>query len=201
MEINFITSNKGKIIALKDYFKKYFINDLDVKSVKLDIFEPQASSVKEVSKSKALQAYSILKKPLLVEDGGFYIEALNNFPGVYVRYILDTIGAEGILKLMQGQTNRKARFCSCTTYVDEKGELFQFENDFDETDIGLIATEKSKVICEKAWSDLWYIYKPYGYQKTLAELTSKEYEEYENADSGAKSSVENFVNWFKGNIE
>ncbi len=142
MEIYFITSNKGKISSLENVLATNGLSDVKVISQKLDLVEPQASSVKEVSKSKALQAYSILKKPLLVEDGGFYIETLNNFPGAYVRYILDTIGVEGILKLMEGQTNRKARFYSCTTYVNERGELFQFDNDFDEKKFGTI-TEKN----------------------------------------------------------
>lgn len=27
---------------------------------------------------------------------------------------------------------------------------------------------------DKKWSDLWYIYKPYGYDKTLAQMTDEE---------------------------
>ncbi|HSQ97260.1 MAG TPA: PfkB family carbohydrate kinase, partial [Rickettsiales bacterium] len=106
----------------------------------------------------------------------------------------DTIGAEGILKLMQDQVNRKARFCSCTTYVDEKGELFQFENDFDENKFGTIAEKKSEVACPNAWSDLWFIYKPFGSSKVLAELSDKE---LSSTFANDKDSFENFVSWFK----
>ena len=30
---------------------------------------------------------------------------------------------------------------------------------------------------DKKWSDLWYIFKPYGYEKTLAEMTDEERKE------------------------
>ncbi|HSQ97699.1 MAG TPA: non-canonical purine NTP pyrophosphatase, partial [Rickettsiales bacterium] len=65
MEIYFITSNKGKISSLEKVLASNGLSDIKVISQKLDLVEPQASSVKEVSKSKALQAYSILKKPIL----------------------------------------------------------------------------------------------------------------------------------------
>lgn len=194
-EINFITSNQGKIKTLDKYLKQ---NEIDFKVIphKLNIVEPQASTVEEISKSKALQAFEILKQPVLVEDGGFYIEELNNFPGVYVRYILDTIGTEGILKLMENKINRKARFVSCATYINENGELLQFTNDKLENSWGFITKERSNVICPNAWSDLWYIFSDDENSKTWAELSN------ENKPFGkyhGKSSIENFVLWFKEN--
>lgn len=79
-KIYFITSNKGKLEALQ---KQFTSKDLKIKieGANLNIIEPQASNAKEVSKIKAKEAFSILKKPLIVEDGGFEIEALNGFPG------------------------------------------------------------------------------------------------------------------------
>jgi len=37
----------------------------------------------------------------LVEDAGLFVDALNGFPGVYSSYVLETIGNEGVLKLLE----------------------------------------------------------------------------------------------------
>ena len=81
MEIDFITSNKGKIAALKRSFLNAGRFDIKVNQVQADIVEPQLNNIADVSKYKAMEAFKILKKPILVEDGGLVIEALNGFPG------------------------------------------------------------------------------------------------------------------------
>ena len=62
-----------------------------------------------------------LKTPLIVDDTGFSIDALNGFPGPYAAYVLNTIGNTGILKLMEGVTDRRARFTTAIAYADEQG--------------------------------------------------------------------------------
>ena len=117
MEIDFITSNKGKIAALKRSFLNAGRFDIKVNQVQADIVEPQLNNIADVSKYKAMEAFKILKKPILVEDGGLVIEALNGFPGPYTKYVLSTIGIDGILKLMNGENNRAAKFVSFATFV------------------------------------------------------------------------------------
>jgi XTP/dITP diphosphohydrolase len=58
--------------------------------------------------------------PILIEDAGLYIEKYSGFPGPYSSYILRTINNEGILKLLQGENNRKARYLSAVAYRDHK---------------------------------------------------------------------------------
>lgn len=198
--INFVTSNQAKVYTLRKLLEHYQLN-IQVQQMTLDIIEPQANSVNEISKSKALQAFNLIKQPVVVEDGGFYIQALNNFPGVYVRYILDTIGAEGIIKLMQGVENRKARFCSCVTFIDADGTLFQFEDDVTEENYGYIAEKKSTAICPHAWSDLWFIYQSKKNGKTWSEVSAERMNELEAKGTNGRSSVGNFVEWLKNNME
>ena len=111
--LNFITTNQGKIRSLQGALDGY---DVEVRVQKLDLTEPQYDTVKEVSAFKARQAFERLREPVLVEDGGFVIEALNGFPGVYTKFALKTIGAAGILKLLAGESNRRARFIGCASY-------------------------------------------------------------------------------------
>ncbi|MEM0332314.1 MAG: non-canonical purine NTP pyrophosphatase, partial [Archaeoglobaceae archaeon] len=67
---------------------------------------------------------------------GLFIEALKGFPGVYSSYVFKTIGNEGILKLMDGITNRRAYFKAVLAYWDGK-EIHIFEGKVE----GEIATE------------------------------------------------------------
>lgn len=79
LEINFITSNAGKVAALKRSLAQKGIGRVIVNARNLNLMEPQFDTVAEVSAFKARQAYEILKKTVLVEDGGFCIEALKGF--------------------------------------------------------------------------------------------------------------------------
>ena len=91
MKIHFITSNKGKIKSLNSYFQNLGRPDVEIIPTNLNLIEPQADTVAEVSLFKARQAFQQLKEPVLVEDGGFAIEALNGFPGVYTKYANQTL--------------------------------------------------------------------------------------------------------------
>jgi len=204
VEINFITGNGGKVLTLQKAFVDRGRNDIEVKQQKLEIIEPQADTVKEVSKNKALQAYKILHEPLLVEDGGFCIDALNGFPGVYTRYVLDTIGAEGLLKLMSNNPNRNCGFVSCITYIDGNGKIMQFDSS-DKSE-GELATELVRVDCKEAWSDIWYIYKIKSIGKTLAEYSIEKQNHDFNKnktprDSKQKNSynIDAFADWYVAN--
>ena len=145
-KINFITSNKGKITSLENTLKLHNIEALVV-SQNLDIMEPQFDSVQEVSKFKALKAFDIVKEPVLVEDGGFSVKALNGFPGVYTKYVLKTLGADGILKLMHGIQDRTAKFISVATFINSDGIVFQFEREGGEFEISEKKIDFSTSLC------------------------------------------------------
>ncbi len=190
-KINFITSNQGKIKSLENSLK---LKDVDVFvcARNLDIMEPQFDTVHEVSKFKALKAFEILKEPLLVEDGGFSVFELKGFPGVYTKYILKTLGADGILKLMHDIKNRTAKFISVATFINEDGDVFQFEREGGEFEI---SKEKVDIQSPFAWSELWKIIYLKEYNKNLCELSEQEvYEYYERI--GANGSIQKFVDWY-----
>lgn len=75
----------------------------------------------EIACGKAGHAYEQLKTPLIVDDTGFFVDALNGFPGPYAAYVLNTIGNRGILKLMEGREDRSARFVTAIAFADENG--------------------------------------------------------------------------------
>lgn len=49
---------------------------------------------------------------------------------------------------------------------------------------------------EEKWSDLWYIFKPNGFDKTLAEMDSFERENRRKTD-GSVQALQEFANWYE----
>ena len=186
-EIIFVTHNKGKIATAQ---KK--LQEIDFKVFEYDLEEPRSDDIKYISKYKVMEAYKLVNKPCISLDSGFWIDELNGFPRAFVNFALDTIGIEGILKLMEGKENRACRFTECLSYYDGE-ELQQFmgshEGTLAEKILGKDSSEK--------WSDLWYIYKPSGYDKTLAEMTESERNNRKKYES--VSSMEVFAKWYKEN--
>ena len=58
-------------------------------------------------------------------------------------------------------------------------------------------TIKGKDIEEK-WSDLWYIFQPIGFEKTLAEMDVEERENRRKND-GSVSAMQEFAKWYEKN--
>lgn len=49
---------------------------------------------------------------------------------------------------------------------------------------------------EEKWSDLWYIFKPEGFDKTLAEMDSEERENRRKID-GSVQAMQEFAKWYE----
>ena len=90
---------------------------------------------------------------------GLFVEALNGFPGVYTHYIDDTLGEDGLLKLMEGKENRKAYFKEVLAYCEYGKEPVTFTG----ITKGTISRKKQG---QYGWS--WdFIFIPDGKQDTL----------------------------------
>jgi XTP/dITP diphosphohydrolase len=56
-----------------------------------------------------------------VDDTAFSVKALRGFPGPYAAYVLDAIGYQGILRLLEGVEERSASFETAIAYADRAG--------------------------------------------------------------------------------
>ncbi|MGD0728692.1 MAG: XTP/dITP diphosphatase [Candidatus Micrarchaeaceae archaeon] len=112
-----VTHNSGKLAEANDIAKKYGIR-LEMPKNGTEKLEIQADSLEEVSQFSALNAYGKIRKPLVVDDSGLFVNSLNGFPGVYSAYVVPTIGNKGLLKLMRGINDRKAYFECCVSFYD-----------------------------------------------------------------------------------
>lgn len=191
-EIIFATGNAGKVKTLQSHFA---IHGIDMKVVQrpLELIEPQASTALEVARVKAQQAYEQLCRPVLVDDSSFHIMALGGFPGPYIKYMLETVGADGIVKFMEGKTDRRAYATSALVFVDEDGELHEFPIKERE---GCIATEVREAVNGQMWGDLWKIFIPAGSDKTLSQMTKDDHEKRRREENDA-SAYDHFAMWLK----
>jgi XTP/dITP diphosphohydrolase len=186
--ITFVTTNKGKIASAHQYLKNTTIHSLSA-----ELIEPRTDDVREIAKAKVLQAYEIAKEPCIALDAGFFVDELNGFPRAYVNPMLETIGIEGMIKLMKGVENRNCHFLSCLAYYDGT-EVRIFES----KSPGFISEAIRGRSKEIKWSDLWYIFIPEGYDKTLAEFTTEEHEYYSDDKNRQEPfCFRKFGEWFE----
>ena len=155
-KITYVTGNWAKIENAKQILEPL---GYEIEQVKMDVPELQLDSIEDVAKNSAKWASEKLKCAVLKNDSGLCIEALKGFPGPYTHYADDTIGEDGVLKLMDGIDNRKAMFVEVLAYCEYGEEPVAFTAITN----GTIAKEKSG---KYGWS--WdFIFIPDGETKTL----------------------------------
>jgi len=186
-QIIFVTSNLGKLKSAQRE-----LEEIEVIQYNAELIEPRSDNIKEISKVKAMQAYEMTKKPCISMDSGFFIEELNGFPRAYVNYALETIGIEGILKLMEGKENRDCKFKECLVYYD--GDNMKF---FEAETTGILSSEVRGSDNNKNWSKLSYIFKVKEVGKTIAELSENEREKYLSTEE--QSCFKKFIKWYLKN--
>jgi non-canonical purine NTP pyrophosphatase (RdgB/HAM1 family) len=157
-EILFITGNRKKAEEVKA------ITGLNVQAKKMDIPEIQSLDVEEVAKAKALSAFQITGRPVMVDDTGMSVDTLNGLPGALVVWFLDILKPEGILKLLKDEDNRKASVSTCIAYADQSG-VFAFT--------GTIQGKISKSLRGENGFGYDPIFIPEGHDKTYAEMTEE----------------------------
>lgn len=171
LTITMVTGNSKKVRAVLEHTEPYGVQ---VVHKTLPLIEPQADTIEDVALSKAKQAFQLLGRPVMVEDGGFCIDELSNFPGPYTKYILQTIGVAGLLKLVHNSPLRTCQFRSVLVYLDEREQAHTF---VDDRGIGTLAATIDNTPCPEAWSDLWRIFIPVGASRPLTALSAQERKE------------------------
>jgi len=112
MEINLVTSNLGKVKE----FKIILGDEIKINHIEKEYQELRSDDPEEIAKDAAKRLSEELKKPIVVEDSGLFIKALNDFPGTCSAYIHKRIGLKGILKLMENEENKICYYKSAVAY-------------------------------------------------------------------------------------
>ncbi|MBN1454658.1 MAG: RdgB/HAM1 family non-canonical purine NTP pyrophosphatase [Methanomicrobia archaeon] len=122
-KVLFITSNAHKVQEIQELVaaesRAITIEHLDYNCPEL-----QLDTVEEVARESAtyIRDRIAIKQPFFLEDSGLHIPALNGFPGPFSAFVFRTIGNEGILRLMAGQTgeDRTATFKTAVAYCESR---------------------------------------------------------------------------------
>jgi len=162
-KINYITTNKFKVKVAKENLEPL---GFEIIQKEIDCPEIQADTIEEVACFSSKYASDYLKADTLKNDSGLVIPALNGFPGAYTKYVEETIGEDGVLKLMENIEERDAYFLEVLVYTEYGKESVTFTSKTE----GTISKVKSG---NNGWS--WdYIFIPKKETKTLANYPDDE---------------------------
>ena len=86
--------------------------------VALALPEIQAATVEEITRYKLETAKNKGYRRLIVEDVSLGFDELGNFPGPYVKWLLEAAGGKGLAAIAYALNNRAAKAQCCVGYWD-----------------------------------------------------------------------------------
>lgn len=182
-EIYYVTGNAGKFEEVSEFFQKK-CPELNIKQYSLDIDEIQSLDQEAVVRDKVKKAFAVLNKPLLLDDGGIFFEAYNQFPGTLSKFVFQGLGFKGLFKLVE--EDNRAAFILQLAYTDGK-QIQLFEGICRGTVV--IPSDLSS----HPQLPFTAIFKPNGSDKTLAELRyTPDFFHY----SFRQQALKKFVEWY-----
>lgn len=189
----FATQSESKVNSLKRELER--LPGWRVLVIPFDIPEPRGENVKEIAIIKVEYAQKFVTKTGVVAlDAGFYIDALEGWPGAMVNHVLKnkTLGVGAFLKLMRGIKIRGCRFRECLAFLDPN--LARRPICFEAEISGLLTEEpRGEFKPAKHWSRLATVFVPQDETRTLAEMSDTEYEAWRIVRE--KSAIKLFVDW------
>lgn len=155
----FATKNENKLREVNEILGR------SLEQISVELFEPQGVRVEEIVREKTEDAFHKTGKFVLVEDTSLEFVAWNGLPGALIKWFLETVGNDGILKMLSSETNRKAVAKTAVGF-------------FDGTQAHVFVGEVSGTISETirgtggfGWDPIFI---PDGHDKSFAEMTSIE---------------------------
>ena len=177
-ELFFASSNEHKFQEAERILANL---GMQINLFKTTLEEIQSNNLNDIAEKKAIYAYDLIQKPVIIEDDGLFINTLDGFPGPYSSYVYDTIGNKGIMNLLENSQVRDAKFVSIIAYCDSDCVVKLFESS--------IPGKISSIIEKGGWGyDPIFI--PDGESKTYANVSDKDKFSHRSA------ALTKFSNWF-----
>lgn len=163
-KLTFITGNQHKA----EHYARLLGVPLAHQKINLD--EIQSADIAEVARHKIDQAYAAVGVPVIIDDFGFGIDALNGLPGPFTKFFVEPEdGLEKLCRITDSLDSRAAKVVCAIAYKDAiQTKIFVRElrgtvSDRPRGTLG-IATDM--------------IFEPEGYGgRTRSELSQAEYDE------------------------
>lgn len=184
--ITLVTGNANKLkeiikILGSDFPRKIINKDLDLLEIQ--------GTPDEVAAAKCKEAAKAIGGPVLVEDTSLCMKALNDLPGVYIKWFLKALTAENLHKLIDGFEDKSA-YALCTfAYCEKDGEEVKI---FRGKTLGRIIAARGPR--SFGWDPCFL---PDGFDKTYAELDP----EVKNSISHRRKALEELKSYFSSALK
>lgn len=171
MEIIFATGNQNKLKEVRALLPTH-IHVLSLEDIGFeDEIEETEETIEGNSLLKAMTIFKLYNKPVIAEDTGLEVAALNGEPGVRsARYAGNQANAEENMNLLlnnlQNEKNRAAQFKTVATFVTAIDEYTCFE--------GIVRGEITREKRGNGGFGYDPIFKPAGFLKVFAEFSASE---------------------------
>lgn len=158
----FASSNPNKLQEYQKLLSPFEVNSLD-----LSLDEPQIENLKQLCEYKLKDAIKKTqpKVNLFVEDTALYFEEWRFFPGVFIKWMLQSLGPEGIYRSLQAFEKTAYAECCIAFYEPFSQKQYYFQGRIS----GMIVLPRGEK--NFGWDS---IFMPHGHQKTFAEMGSEE---------------------------
>ena len=152
-----VSSNPNKVAEAQR------ILGVPLETVAIDLPERQSNDLLEVLRSKGEEAWRRVQRPLVVEETGLELAALNGFPGPLVKWMLDAVGASAIAEVVQARGNDRVTARCAVLFVDGGSEPV----------VGEGATRGRLVLPARGTKGFGWdpVFQPEGHQRTYGELS------------------------------
>lgn len=161
--LTFVTGNQGKLKEVQAILGGFATLD----NIKLDLPELQGTDPLEIAREKAIVAWQRTQKPCMIEDTSLCFAALNDLPGPLIKWHLDKLGNDGLVKLLAAHDDKSAYAMCVFTVVDGPGR----------DDVRFyIGRCPGKIVAPRGPGGFGWdpIFLPDGKDKTFAELSGDE---------------------------
>jgi non-canonical purine NTP pyrophosphatase (RdgB/HAM1 family) len=101
-DLLFVTSNRGKLREAEA------VLGVALDHRDLDLPELQSLDLRQVVEAKARAAVEAIGAPVLVEDTGLELLGLGGFPGPLIRWLLASVGPEGLCRISRAFADERA---------------------------------------------------------------------------------------------
>lgn len=156
--IYFITSNKYKFKEAKEILS-------DIEQLEIDLFEIQEETPQKIVEHKLKEALKYHQGPLVVDDVSLELESLKGFPGPYVKWMEKQVGVDSVYRVAKKLGSTKAVAKTILGLAIDENNIKFFEGEME-----------GELVLPKGDNGFGFdlIFKPKGFKKTFAQLSTKE---------------------------
>lgn len=110
-----VSGNPGKVREVASILAR------PIEQIDVDLDEIQAVDVADVARHKAVAAYALTGRPVLVEDTGLAFAYLNGLPGALIKWFVRDLGPAGIAAMLPDGACRAATARTAVALADGDG--------------------------------------------------------------------------------